>query len=213
MSASEQPITEGFGHSGFRIVLPLPPSANRLWRASGRGAYPTPEYKLWLEQAADHLQTLLPEGWEPSRGWWGVLGSVHLGAMTDASAHAGNGDGHNYIKAALDALQGMDVVRQGGLVGEKHYKKGSIIQGPFGLYADDRTVQIDSWCVVEMNAPSAYLEMCFTPTQPPPDRKAEAAALKRAEQERIAAERAERKAAAEGEKQQKREARERKRLC
>lgn len=35
----------------IELTLPYPPSANRLWRGSGRRVYLSPEYKEWKEAA------------------------------------------------------------------------------------------------------------------------------------------------------------------
>lgn len=97
------------------LDLPVPPSVNRLWRASAddrRRVYRAPCYKQWLHEA-DALVIINRQGPRGRiiRGWF----ELHF-AMSDGYPHKGDLD--NRLKAALDFLQSREYVAN-----DKHARK------------------------------------------------------------------------------------------
>ena len=81
-----------------RLILPMPPSANRLWRIAGRSMIKTQHYRDWMAKAADGVSHQL--GGRPAVSWFSV--SIVLPVSRR--------DPDNGIKPLLDALQ------QGGAI-------------------------------------------------------------------------------------------------
>lgn len=74
------------------IVLPLPPSANRLWRWTPRGIVKSPEYRAWLNDAAWRVA----QQWQqPPLEWFAAYLYVPASRI----------DLDNRAKPVLDALQ------------------------------------------------------------------------------------------------------------
>lgn len=84
--------------SETRLILPMPPSANRLWRIAGRSMIKTQHYREWMAKAADGVTYQL--GGRPAISWF----SVSIGLPVSRR------DPDNGIKPLLDALQ------QGGAI-------------------------------------------------------------------------------------------------
>lgn len=79
-----------------RIVLPVPPSANRYWRHSWSGA-------VYVSQEAKEYK-LLVRFMSVDAGVTCVPGEVELGIVLYRDRNIGDVD--NYLKVLLDALQG-----------------------------------------------------------------------------------------------------------
>lgn len=74
------------------ITLPLPPSANRIWRKTPRGMIKAPEYRAWAEQA---MWSVAAQWQQPALEYFGV--TIKLPPTRR--------DPDNSIKPAVDALQ------------------------------------------------------------------------------------------------------------
>lgn len=82
------------------LLLPMPPSTNRLWRSTRRGmVYKESKAKSWCEHAA----------WSVAQQRKGVLLKGYVAVMLEVE-YRETGDLDNKIKATLDMLQ------QGGLL-------------------------------------------------------------------------------------------------
>lgn len=79
--------------SETRLILPMPPSANRLWRIAGRSMIKTQHYRDWMAKAADGVTHQL--GGAPALAWF----TVAIGMPVSKR------DPDNGIKPLLDALQ------------------------------------------------------------------------------------------------------------
>lgn len=86
------------------LDLPMPPSANRLWRyARGGRVHRSQEYVKWCEQADMTVMATKKPGRLPK-----ILGPFKVVLYLNRE-HGGDGD--NRIKACLDYLQSRDLVR------------------------------------------------------------------------------------------------------
>ena len=85
----------------IQLLLPFPPSVNRLWR-SGRGhVYPSKRYQEWRDRAAEAVR----DAWS---------GATILGALSVEIRLYGDSrrrwDIDNRAKAVLDLLERMEVI-------------------------------------------------------------------------------------------------------
>lgn len=86
------------------LDLPMPPSANRLWRyARGGRVHRSREYVTWCEQADRTVMATKKPGRLPK-----IMGPFKVVLYLNRE-HGGDGD--NRIKAALDYLQSRDIIR------------------------------------------------------------------------------------------------------
>jgi Holliday junction resolvase RusA-like endonuclease len=85
------------------LDLPIPPSANRLWRFTGRQVkpYPSPAYKAWIKNADAHTYGKMPKR--------RITGAFTIDINIAAGAKRRDGD--NLIKAALDWAQSREIIR------------------------------------------------------------------------------------------------------
>lgn len=107
----------------YRIDLPFPISANRLWRSSSqlvhtrRGSvlgaprvHLSPQYRAWLDQA-DRLYLTQKRGIGPVR----PLGRFRVDLRLAAAKRDARQDGDNLQKCVLDWLQRVEIIRNDSL--------------------------------------------------------------------------------------------------
>ncbi len=123
------------------LFLPLPPSANVLWRVNRRTGKPylNPVYTKWKKQALASLWTQKPAGGFP-HGFAGEF-NVHITVPL-----AMRGDVDNRVKAVLDFLQkpaciiANDSQAQGAAISRsEHVKRGTCRVDVY----DDRPLMAD----------------------------------------------------------------------
>lgn len=81
----------------FVYVLPLPPSANRMWRRAGRRIHASPEYAAWKQEAAWRCR---------AQGLARIAGAYRLRLVLPATRK----DPDNFVKPIGDALQAAGVI-------------------------------------------------------------------------------------------------------
>jgi Holliday junction resolvase RusA-like endonuclease len=89
----------------IEIILPLPPSANRMWRRFGNRTVMAPEYREWKSASAESIAHQIG-GMDPLR--WYSLAIVLPPSRIDPD---------NRLKALNDALQAG-----GAIVDDKHMR-------------------------------------------------------------------------------------------
>lgn len=90
--------------SETRLILPMPPSANRLWRIAGKSMIKTQHYREWMVKAADGIAYQL--GGAQPIAWF----SVSIGLPVTRR------DPDNGIKPILDALQHGGAIQNDGML-------------------------------------------------------------------------------------------------
>lgn len=101
------------------LHLPMPPSANRLWRYD-RGGRPhrSTQYKAWLQHAGAEI---LVQGRTAYHGGWGKFRAVPITSPVEVVIWAGRPDKRkrdidNRIKPLLDCLTKCHVIQDDSLV-------------------------------------------------------------------------------------------------
>ena len=82
------------------FYLPMPPSANKIWRAVNGRVIKSAEYRKWIKEAAVAIRT--------NENYRQFKGDCHVGI--DVPRIRSNMDLDNRIKPALDALQAAGVI-------------------------------------------------------------------------------------------------------
>ena len=92
-----------------RLVLPIPPSTNNLFRSGSRGGrYKTEAYKAWLDAAGWEIKLQRPPALHPPlRTCLKVLVEAPVGQNRDID---------NLLKPVLDVLVKMGVIADDSLV-------------------------------------------------------------------------------------------------
>ena len=99
------------------IFLPLPPSANRLWRKAGKAVIKSPDYVQWIASAMRIIrQNRLTE----------ISGRYALSAIFPTSMRI---DLDNAIKATNDIFQRAHIVENDKLCREIHLSYGDVPKG------------------------------------------------------------------------------------
>lgn len=95
----------GFGATrrmlGLSLRIPLPPSANRLWRAGGGRVYRSPEYRSWLTETIWDMRA--------QAGAARIIGAYHLRLLVERPDWRRR-DLDNFLKATSDALVHAGVI-------------------------------------------------------------------------------------------------------
>lgn len=142
----------------LQLTLPLPPSANRLFRVGPYAGYATAEYRDWLRICAPMLREALGPEWETSTSsWWVVSGWLKLGKR--------HGDGPNYLKATLDLLTGSRMPVDGEEGPDGKLPQDKILKRKDGVWNDDKRVLLRNWTVVGINHPEPMLDLSVQETR------------------------------------------------
>lgn len=116
------------------LVLPLPPSANRLWRRSGRRIHPSPDYDDWKARA----RLCLAQQGRGAR----IHGFYRMAIVLPATRK----DADNLIKPLGDALQVAGIIQNDRLL------RGLTLD--VDETRDATTLRIDLWSVPGEPAPT-----------------------------------------------------------
>lgn len=146
------------------LIIPLPPTANKIWRTVGNRTYATKEYRDWLKLCAD----LFREHWRPIDGPVRVTLTIRYGKGFPCSR-----DADNCLKPVMDALKPPRHAKDGTLTGDGasiipddciEVVRGIAIEV---LPAHDKKSEAECWVMVEsIECPPLLPASTKRPTKP-----------------------------------------------
>lgn len=103
------------------VTVPLPTSANRIWRTYGRRTVKNPDYVTWQNQAAAIINLDRKLGqFRPVAGNYDLTITLPQKTRCDAD---------NYLKGASDILQATGIVENDKLCRNIHLVRGKVPKG------------------------------------------------------------------------------------
>ena len=122
----------------YKIILPFPPSLNRLWRSTHKGGktrvYRSRQYKLWVRQ---------------SDSWWmaqklpgrpKIISESFKAKITLHPPDRRRRDSDNFMKAIMDFLQRIEVIRD-----DSDCREHTIAWGETGKATACCVVEVESY--------------------------------------------------------------------
>ena len=102
-----------------RIVLPMPPSTNRIWRGKAKGVYRSAEYTQWIIVAGNMLKSYRLKPVSPP---YAVVYEFGRRVTKKGAVSKVRMDVANREKALSDLLQKMTLIEDDCLIEDMHLR-------------------------------------------------------------------------------------------